>query len=76
VTPTATEITLLDQLVKNTTRAAKASPLSRSLTKLARLGGYLARANDPPPGNNVIWRGMHRLVDIQIGYWLGRENSG
>jgi hypothetical protein len=24
----------------------------------------------------VIWRGMRRLVDIQIGYCLGRENSG
>jgi hypothetical protein len=73
---TATEISLLDQLVKDPVRTAKASPLSRSLIKLAQLGGYLARANDPPPGNKVIWRGLHRLVDIQIGYWLGRENSG
>lgn len=73
---TATEVSLLDQLVKDTARAAQAPPLFRSLIKLAQLGGYLARANDPPPGNKVIWRGMHRLVDIQIGYWLGRENSG
>ena len=73
---TATEVTLLDQLVKDTARTAQAPPLSRCLIKLAQLGGYLARANDPPPGNKVIWRGMHRLVDIQIGYWLGRENSG
>jgi hypothetical protein len=73
---TATEVTLLDQLVKDTTRLAQAPPLSRSLIKLAQLGGYLARTNDPPPGNKVIWRGMHRLLDIQIGYSLGRENSG
>jgi hypothetical protein len=73
---TATEVTLLEQLVKDTARTAQAPPLSRCLIKLAQLGGYLARANDPPPGNKVIWRGMHRLVDIQIGYWLGRENSG
>jgi hypothetical protein len=73
---TATEVTLLDHLVKDTARTAQAPPLSRSLIKLAQLGGYLARANDPPPGNKVIWRGMHRLVDIQIGYWLARENSG
>ncbi len=73
---TATEVTLLDQLVKDTARTVQAPPLSRCLIKLAQLGGYLARANDPPPGNKVIWRGMHRLVDIQIGYWLGRENSG
>ncbi|MFL9912543.1 IS4 family transposase [Paraburkholderia sp. RL17-337-BIB-A] len=73
---TATEVTLLDQLVQDTARTAQAPPLSRCLIKLAQLGGYLGRANDPPPGNKVIWRGMHRLVDIQIGYWLGRENSG
>ena len=73
---TATEVTLLDQLVKDSARAVQAPPLSRSLIKLAQLGGYLARVNDPPPGNKVIWRGMHRLVDIQIGYRLGRENSG
>jgi hypothetical protein len=73
---TATEVTLLDELVQDTACTAQAPPLSRCLIKLAQLGGYLARANDPPPGNKVIWRGMHRLVDIQIGYWLGRENSG
>ncbi|WP_269768907.1 IS4 family transposase, partial [Burkholderia ubonensis] len=73
---TATEAMLLDQLAKDTARTAQAPSLSRSLIKLAQLGGYLARANDPPPGNKVIWRGMHRLVEIQIGYWLGRENSG
>ncbi|WP_407193092.1 hypothetical protein [Bradyrhizobium sp. STM 3566] len=37
------------------------------LTKLARLGGYLARAGDPPPGNVVIWRGLSRLTDIELG---------
>jgi len=33
-----------------------ASPIRRCLpflTKIARLGGYLARAKDPPPGNAV-----------------------
>ena len=73
---TATEVTLLDQLVKDTARTAQALPLSRSLIKLAQLGGYLARANDPPPGNKVIWRGMHRLIDIELGYRLGRESCG
>lgn len=36
------------------------------LIKLARFGGYLARASDPPPGNVVIWRGLRRLADIQL----------
>jgi hypothetical protein len=73
---TPTEVALLNQLVKDTARAAQAPPLSRSIIKLAQLGGYLARASDPPPGNTVIWRGMHRLTEIQIGYWLGRQESG
>jgi hypothetical protein len=36
------------------------------LTKIARLGGYLARANDPPPGNTFMWRGLSRLTDIEL----------
>ncbi len=31
------------------------------------LGGYLARKNDPSPGNMVVWRGMTRLNDISFG---------
>jgi len=51
--------------------------LSRAnLTKLARLGGYLARASDPPPGNIVMWRGLARLTDIQIGVEIGAEDVG
>ncbi|NUB28634.1 hypothetical protein [Azospirillum brasilense] len=37
------------------------------LTKVAKLGGYLARGCDPPPGNTVMWRGMVRLIDITLG---------
>ena len=46
------------------------------LLQLARLGGYLARASDPPPGNTVIWRGMARLTDIELGFSLGSQNCG
>lgn len=69
---TQTEVMLLDQLVKDTTGTANAPPLQRSVVKLAQLGGYLARASDPPPGNTVMWRGMRRLIDIQLGFELGR----
>jgi hypothetical protein len=48
----------------------------RNVIRLAQLGGYLARANDPPPGNTVMWRGMRRLTDIQIGYELALKRSG
>ena len=56
--------------------ASAANPLSLYLTKLARLGGYLARAKDPPPGNTVMWRGMTRLTDIQLGFILGTQLVG
>ncbi|WP_256388276.1 IS4 family transposase [Pseudoruegeria sp. SK021] len=34
---------------------------------LARLGGYLDRASDAPPGTTVIWRGFSRLADLVEG---------
>ncbi|WP_043152376.1 MULTISPECIES: IS4 family transposase [unclassified Sphingobium] len=65
---TATEIAILDRLVTDSgNRRAKPGTLQLYLTKLSRLGGYLARMSDPPPGNTVVWRGLRRLVDIQIG---------
>ena len=42
--------------------------LSSYITKVARLGGYLARASDGPPGNTVMWRGLSRLTDIALGF--------
>jgi hypothetical protein len=69
---TDAEIVLLDRLVSNTgNRRCRPGTLSFYLTKLARLGGYLARTNDPPPGNIVIWRGLHRLTEIGLGLELG-----
>ena len=41
---------MLDQLV-NDKPGAPRKTLSHYVTKIAGLGGYLARANDPPPGN-------------------------
>jgi hypothetical protein len=63
---TTLEIGLLDHLVKDREQCRQKT-LSHYLTKIARLGGYLARASDPPPGNTVMWRGMTRLADITIG---------
>ena len=75
---TPLEIDLLNQLA--TERRLKDRPRSQSLQsclrQLARLGGYLDRAHDPPPGNTVIWRGMARLTDIAIGFQLGARIVG
>jgi 2,3-bisphosphoglycerate-dependent phosphoglycerate mutase len=49
-----------------------ARTLSSCLTKIARLGGYLARTRDPPPGTMLMWRGLSRLTDIALGAKLAR----
>jgi hypothetical protein len=71
------EIGLLDRLVNDKGKALpQRKTLGTYLTKIARLGGYLARANDPPPGNMVMWRGLSRLTDIEFGAVLGAEIVG
>ena len=41
-----------------------------ALIAIARLGGYLARRSDPPPGWLVIWRGYQRLLPMSDGFAL------
>jgi hypothetical protein len=72
---TATEISVLDCLVNDKSKARRKT-LSHYLIKIARLGGYLARASDPPPGNTVMWRGLSRLTDIALGAMVGGEFVG
>ncbi len=43
------------------------------MIRVARLGGYLARRSDPPPGTSVIWRGFSRLADLIEGYATARR---
>ena len=65
------ETNILDHLIPNPIAdPSPARTLSLYLIKIARLGGYLARAKDPPPGNIVMWRGLSRLNDIPLGaHW-------
>jgi hypothetical protein len=71
------ELRILDRLVKNNSATQpRKYMLSHYLTKLAQLGGYLARNSDPPPGNETIWRGLTRLVDIQLGVIMGAQIVG
>ena len=73
---TRTEMALLDRLVPDREHArTRARTLSIYLTKVARLGGYLARGKDPPPGNTVMWRGLSRLTDIELGATLANAVS-
>ena len=69
---TSSEIEVLDKLVSDAgNRRCPAATLAYYIIKLARLGGYLARASDPPPGIVVIWRGLSRLTDIGLGAEIG-----
>lgn len=69
------EVLILEKLIPST--AKKSSQyLSDYILKLAKLGGYLARSSDPPPGNTVVWRGMQRLSEIQLGVEIGMKLVG
>lgn len=39
---------------------------------IARLGGYQDRKNDPPPGAQVLWRGLHHLHDMTETWLLAK----
>ncbi|MDB5306233.1 MAG: hypothetical protein JWO38_435, partial [Gemmataceae bacterium] len=41
--------------------------VKRFVDGLARLGGYLGRTCDGPPGWMTLWRGYQRLIDLLHG---------
>ncbi len=69
------EIVVLDHLANDKPQDRR-KMLAHYLLKIARLGGYLARAGDAPPGNTVMWRGLSRLTDIMLGATIGAEIVG
>ena len=74
---TKNEIILLDELMKpKPWDEPRKHVLGEYLKKIARLGGYLDRVSDPPPGNALIWRGMSRLIDIQFDWNLAAKLMG
>jgi hypothetical protein len=48
---TLLEVKMLDKLVKDRSSEVKMNTIENYIIKIAKLGGYLARASDPPPGN-------------------------
>lgn len=83
VTPTAppevaftpTEITVLDRAAGGPPPASGRT-MSHYLWEVAKLGGYLSRTKDPPPGNLVVWRGLTRLADRCLGFELNEPVVG
>ena len=72
---TEIEIKLLDNLINNN-GTKKKRKLSDYLISIAKLGGYLARNSDAPPGNIVMWRGLTRLIDIELGFNMAMKIVG
>lgn len=69
------EVSILDAVIPERKTKKKESSAQFYLTKVAKLGGYLARASDPPPGPLVIWRGLMKLNDFQRVVTSGFETS-
>lgn len=72
---TKAEVEILDRLTGDTEPPARPT-VCHYLVAVAKLGGYLARSKDPPPGNMVVWRGLTRLMDIHLGFELSRRIVG
>ena len=72
---TPAEIAVLDRIAGEPPDTAERT-VSHYLVAVAKLGGYLARASDPPPGNMVVWRGLTRLADILRGTELHANGCG
>lgn len=48
-------------------------PLGTFILQVAKLGGYLARKHDPPPGPQVLWQGLRRVLDFTLA-WTSFQN--
>lgn len=68
---TEDERNMLDQAAPDRKRQAPRD-LEFYVRAVARLGGYLDRASDAPPGTTVIWRGFSRLADLVEGARLAK----
>lgn len=44
--------------------------LGEAVQLIAKMGGYLGRKKDPPPGHQVVWRGYAALQLLCAGFLL------
>lgn len=54
---------------KSSPPPAQVPTVREAILWIAKLGGFLARRSDGPPGVTVVWRGWQRLSDISSA-WL------
>jgi len=58
---------------KNKTIPKKPPSIGIVVVWIAKLGGYLARKSDKPPGTITLWRGWKRLTDLTEGLKLAGQ---
>jgi hypothetical protein len=63
----------IDLVAKATKSPGPAMTVQEFVDRVARLGGYLGRTGDGPPGWQSLWRGYQRLTDLLLGQELGRS---
>ena len=73
----AWEVKILTLLAEKQRKRPLERPLSlgEAMTTVARLGGYMARPSDPPPGAKVLWRGFIKLDGVVIGYRMAQPRG-
>jgi hypothetical protein len=72
------EVKVLEILAKKYDPERSDAPLEvgEAIETVARLGGYLARRSDPPPGTKALVLGLVRFEGIVEGYRLGIAMNG
>jgi hypothetical protein len=58
------------KVTRNRSLPKKPPCIGDVVTWVAKLGGYLARKSDGPPGTITLWRGWKRLADLTEGWNL------
>ena len=71
------EIKVLETLQEEKTRTKITVPLrlGEAVIAVAKLGGYLARRSDPPPGCQCLWKGIIHLYAMAAGYRLASARA-
>ena len=49
--------------------------LGEAVRLVAKIGGYLGRNNDPPPGHQLLWRGYTEFQFMCLGFALLERNE-
>lgn len=66
----------IDMAGRATKRVGRVRSVKEFVDAVARLGGYLGRKGDGPPGWGTLWRGYQRLKDMLLGAELMQETAG